>query len=66
MSTMETEGEAGIERTASARAPTVLRPLAVRDFRLLFSGEAVSLLGDQFHFVALTWLVLHHMDRAPA
>lgn len=36
----------------------ILRPLAMRDFRLLFSGETISLLGDQFHFVALAWLVL--------
>jgi MFS family permease len=54
--------------TASAAVPTsavariralpLWRPLAVRDFRLLWSGETVSLLGDQFHFVALAWLVL--------
>jgi MFS family permease len=42
-----------------ARGPArILRPLAGRDFRLLFSGETISLLGDQFHFVALAWLVL--------
>lgn len=29
-----------------------------RDFRLLWSGEAVSLIGDQFYMVALPWLVL--------
>lgn len=29
-----------------------------RDFRLLWSGEAVSLLGDQFYMIALPWLVL--------
>jgi len=44
---------------APARGPArILRPLAGRDFRLLFSGETISLLGDQFHFVALAWLVL--------
>ena len=36
----------------------IFRPLADRDFRLLFSGETISLMGDQFHFVALAWLVL--------
>lgn len=36
----------------------IFRPLSTRDFRLLFSGETISLLGDQFHFVALAWLVL--------
>jgi len=32
--------------------------LRIRDFRLLFTGEGVSLLGDQFYFIALPWLVL--------
>ena len=36
----------------------LLRPLRVRDFRLLFSGESISVLGDHFHFVALAWLTL--------
>ena len=36
----------------------IARPLAERDFRLLWAGESISLLGDQFHFVALAWLVL--------
>ncbi len=30
----------------------------VRDFRLLWAGEGVSVLGDQFHAVALSWLVI--------
>lgn len=34
------------------------RPLLRRDFRLLWIGETVSLLGDQCYFVALPWLVL--------
>ena len=32
--------------------------LKIRDFRLLFTGEGISLLGDQFYFIALPWLVL--------
>jgi MFS family permease len=36
----------------------LIQPLRERDFRLLFSGESISLLGDQFHFVALAWLTL--------
>jgi MFS family permease len=36
----------------------LLGPLAVRDFRLLFIGESVSLLGDQCYLVALPWLAL--------
>ena len=38
--------------------PQLLRPLRVRDFRLLFTGETISVLGDHFHFVALAWLTL--------
>lgn len=40
-----------------ARLP-ILAPLDGRDFRLVWLGESVSLLGDQFHMVALSWLVL--------
>ncbi len=29
-----------------------------RDFRLLWSGQAISRLGDQFYLIALPWLVL--------
>ena len=36
----------------------LLRPLRLHDFRLLFSGESISVLGDYFHFVALAWLTL--------
>ena len=40
-----------------ARVP-LLAPLAGRDFRFVWFGESVSLLGDQFHVIALSWLVL--------
>jgi predicted MFS family arabinose efflux permease len=40
------------------RGPTLVQPLRVRDFRLIFGGETISVLGDQFHFVALAWLAL--------
>lgn len=43
---------------ARARSLPMWRSLAVRDFRLLWASEAVSLVGDQFHIVALAWLVL--------
>jgi len=32
--------------------------LGLRDFRLFWSGEAISLVGDQFYLIALPWLVL--------
>ena len=38
---------AEVRRTpAKAAGPSLLRPLRVRDFRLLFSGESISVLGD--------------------
>jgi MFS family permease len=43
--------------TRVAQTPLVA-PLTVRDFRLVWIGETVSYLGDQFHIVALSWLVL--------
>jgi DHA3 family tetracycline resistance protein-like MFS transporter len=36
----------------------VLRPLEIRDFRLLWSGLTISLIGDGIFFVALPWQVL--------
>lgn len=39
-------------------AATPRSPLAVRDFRLLWLGEAISALGDQFALIALPWLAL--------
>jgi MFS family permease len=51
-------GSIGTAEAALAPSGGMARPLRIRDFRLLFSGESVSLLGDQFHFVALAWLAL--------
>ncbi len=36
----------------------VLRPLEIRDFRLLWAGLSISLLGDGINAVALIWQVL--------
>ena len=44
--------------TAPQARVSLIQPLRQRDFRLVFSGETISLLGDQFHFVALAWLTL--------
>jgi len=41
------------------------KPLGVRNFRLLWMGEGVSVFGDQFYFVALPWLTLQ-LTRSPA
>ena len=40
----------------------ILRPLVNRDFRLLWTGLAVSLLGDGIYLVAIAWLVLDLYD----
>ena len=37
---------------------SMLNVLSLRDFRLLFTGVATSLLGDQFALIATPWLVL--------
>jgi hypothetical protein len=35
----------------------VLRTLRHRDFRLLWIGQSVSLIGDGIYLVAIAWLV---------
>lgn len=42
----------------AAPAPSLLAILRNRNFRLLWIGESISVLGDQFHLIALPWLVL--------
>lgn len=39
------------------RDARMLEPLRRRDFALLTFGQAISLLGDGFYYLALTWLV---------
>jgi hypothetical protein len=47
-----------IDGPASRLVRTMLAPLRVRDFRLLFSGQMISTIGDMFYAVALPWLML--------
>jgi MFS family permease len=42
----------------AATATTSKSVFGVRDFRLLWLGEAISTLGDQFALIALPWLAL--------
>src|SRR5690349_8578905 len=45
--------------TQPARAASPMaHVLGIRDFRLLWIGQSTSLLGDQFNFIAMSWLVL--------
>lgn len=45
-------------RLGRLSALPIWRAAGVRDFRLLWASEGVSVLGDQFHAVALSWLVI--------
>jgi hypothetical protein len=53
-------GDATPEPASEARAASArsANPLRRRDFRLLWIGEAISSLGDQFALIALPWLTL--------
>src|SRR6266540_2552752 len=55
---MSTVTDVNVQKPAS--------PLSVRNFRLLWIGEGISLLGDQFYLIALPWLVLQLTGSALA
>jgi hypothetical protein len=52
-----------------ARAATervgILRPLRIRDFRLLWIGMTVSLIGDGIYVVAMAWQIYEVMEASP-
>lgn len=48
----------GKSKISIADKSSIWQPLTVRNFLLLFIGENVSLLGDQFFLVALPWLTI--------
>lgn len=48
----------GKPKVSSTQRLPLWQPLLVRDFLLLYIGESVSLLGDQFYLVALPWLTI--------
>lgn len=51
---------------APAARISLAAPLGVRNFRSLWLGQSISLVGDQFKFVALSWLVLSLTGRPGA
>src|SRR5512143_1369252 len=63
-----------MDRTAPYEKNAVQEParsspldvLRLRNFRLLWIGEGISLLGDQFYLIALPWLVLSLTGNALA
>jgi MFS family permease len=44
--------------TITSEKSPMLKVFSIRDFRLLWAGSATSILGDQFSFIAMPWLVL--------
>src|SRR5574342_1431835 len=47
-----------LEQKPAATNTSPASVLRIRNFRLLWIGERLSLLGDQFYMIALPWLVL--------
>jgi MFS family permease len=54
------------ETTIGLRRVKILRPLAIRDFALLWTGAAISLLGDGVYIVAIAWQVYELSDTPTA
>jgi MFS family permease len=50
----------------SPRLPRILEPLRIRTFRLLWTGLAISLLGDGIYLVAIAWQVYELSDAPTA
>ncbi len=55
----------GLDRVGGFTRVRLLAPLRHRDFRLLWSGMCVSLLGDGIFFVALAWQV-YKLSNVPS
>jgi MFS family permease len=53
-----------IRRLLSGFLSTMSDPLGDRNFRLLFSGQTISTLGDAFYLVALPWIILNNGGSA--
>jgi MFS family permease len=47
-----------IETATEKKGSPLVSVLRQRNFRLLWIGEGISLLGDQFYMIALPWLIL--------
>ena len=43
----------------------VLRPLRHRDFRLLWIGQTVSMIGDGIYVFAVAWFVYKDLHASP-
>ena len=56
----------GLDRAGGVARGGLLAPLRFRDFRLLWSGACISLLGDGAFLVALAWQVYELSDAPTA
>ena len=58
--TATTTADAAAPATVSRkrRAPAMFAPLRYRDYRLLFTGQLISSIGNTFYSVALPWYML--------
>lgn len=59
-------GADGEVHDTTTRRQSPLDVLRLRDFRLLWIGSGIAVLGDQFYLVALPWLVLQLTGSALA
>lgn len=66
MTTIETLEAPPAEAQSMPPRPSLWSALRVRDFRLVWIGESISLLGDQFYFIALPWLTFQLTGSALA
>lgn len=57
MESLEFQNESQANEHESRNA-SFISLFRLRDFRLLWIGEAISVIGDQFYLIALPWLVL--------
>lgn len=57
---------AAVVSTATVPVANIEHPLRNPNYRLWLIGGTISLLGDQFYFVALPWLVLQQTGSAVA
>ncbi|MEX0817335.1 MAG: hypothetical protein WD027_07800, partial [Gaiellales bacterium] len=58
--------EERVERGRFLRRMRILRPLAERDFALLWAGTTISLIGSGIYYVALAWQVYELSDSPTA
>lgn len=63
---MKCPSSVGVDRRPVRRGPRLIAPLAHRDFALLWSGTALSLVGDGVYAVAIAWQVYELSNAASA